>query len=368
MYFKDFLIESEESDEWLQKWVHAESGTTPSKAIIDDLLHDHPFDSNSALYRGLNFRDEDHYRSFLKDTQNGTVLHTTGMTSWTTDVHNAENFSVTRPTYFLNKSLLQAEDVKRRNRDYMIGHAGIILKVMPARGTGIDVSSSGKGAENEVVLIPGTYKISIHKTNIPFVSSINDENYEEVLQSMGSVDEGFNKQKLEHILFRFADFSRASREKLWNLIKFRPNITTNVQYDKDATVDNKGVLYANMNANHLALYFYSWLLPEHQQIIRSALKKSLSNLSKQIHDITKEDDFDYSKLRIRFDRDIKLAQLITGIDIFKHVDHHLANLYHDMNKYSNLQDINKLPHEEKIRTIKQFSDDLVNLLKNLQRQ
>lgn len=367
MFFKDYLIESDESDEWIQDYVYKESKSEPSKDILDELLHDHPYKGSESLYRGLNFTDEDHYRKFLRNTDNGSKLSTNTITSWTRDLSIAEQFSVTRPTYFLNKELMQAEDTKSRNKDYMIGHAGIIIKLSVKADTCIDLSGTGKGAEDEVILIAGQYNISIHKTNIPFISSITEDNYEDILHEINSLEEGFNKLKLEHILFRFADFTDSAKAKIWSLLKFKNNIRTFVTYDPSSGSDDRSRLRIHVGVDSAILYLYNWLLPEHQRIVRIAIKRALKKISEQVQDITNRDDIDYKRLKVDITHVTKLCQLMTGVDVYKHLDHHLADLYHNMNSRSHIDDINKMPRDEKIKSIKQFSDDIVQLIKNLQK-
>ena len=361
MSFIEFIAESEAADKFLSDFIYGEIKGSASLEIRDELLHDYPYTKTSPLYRGLNFADEEQYRTFLKNTEHGTVLHTKSLTSWTTNRKEAENFAVTRPTYFIDHDLMQAEDAKRKNHDYMIGHAGIIIKMDAPKGRAVDTSLSKMGEEDEVIVMPGDYKISVHKTLIPFVSSIHDENYEDILNSLGSLDDGFNKQKLEHILFRFADFSDESRAKLWGLVKFKTNINTNVE------LRNENNLYVGYDVPDLSLYLYKWYLPEHQQIVRNALKNALSNISKKVHDITKKEDIDYKDLRIHASADVKLGELITGINAFKHIDNQLSHLYQELNSDINIRNINDLPKEEKIKAIKQFSNDIVQIIKNLQR-
>ena len=365
--FIDYISESEIADEWLQNHVRHNLDKYPSLEIIDDLLHEYPYSKSAPLYRGLNFADEEQYRTFIENTNHGTELTTKTITSWTPDMHTATPFAITRPTYFLNKSLMQAEGEKTSNRDYMIGHAGIILKIDAPKGKCIDVTASKFAAENEVIVVPGTYKISIAKTFIPFVKSIDDENYEEVLAGIEDLESGFNRQKLEHILFRFADLSNESKQKLWDLYNFNGKVETYVDYtDSDTGLSNaKHEIKVGMTMPDGILLCYRFFLPEHQQIIRSAMKDALTEISKQIDKIVKEREIDYNSFRIRASKTVKLGELITGINAFKNIDRELAAMYHKLNSPENLKDINKLPRGEQLNAIQKFSDDLVQILNNL---
>lgn len=364
--FFDYIAESEVADEWLHNHVRHNLDKYPSLEVIDDLLHEYPYTKGATLYRGLNFADEEQYRTFLANTDNGTMLKTKSISSWTPDRHQATQFAVTRPTYFINAALMQAESEKEKQRDYMIGAAGIVIQLEPEAGKCIDVTSSKLAAENEVIVIPGEYKISINKTYIPFVKSIDDENYEEVLQGIESLDSGFNKQKLFHIIFRFADLSNDAKQKIWDLYGFKGKLQPYVDL-KDYSVLGNGEmrLHAGFNLPDGLMYCYRFLLPEHQQVIRSAIKTALLEITKQIDKIVKEKELDYRKLRIFTSHDVKLGEVITGINAFKNIDRELGNMYRELNSAENIKSINDLPHEEKVKAIQNFSNDLITILNSL---
>jgi hypothetical protein len=130
------------------------------RGVIQELLKDYPFEGGT-LYRGVNFRTEEDYKKFMAETRNGTVYQTGRCTSWTTHEGTAEQFATTWPVFNLNRELAQAEDERRNNKEWMLGHRGIILKFECPRNTAIDVSETEHAAEDEVLLLPGTYNIEV---------------------------------------------------------------------------------------------------------------------------------------------------------------------------------------------------------------
>jgi hypothetical protein len=60
-----------------------------------------------------------------------------------------------------------------------------------------------------------------------------------------------------------------------------------------------------------------------------------------------------------------LGEVITGINAFKNIDRELGNMYRELNNAENIKSINDLPHEEKVKAIQNFSNDLITILNSL---
>lgn len=366
--FFDYIAESEVADQWLSTHTRHTVDKYPTQDIVDDLIHSYPYTKNLPVYRSVNFADEEQYRSFLDKTQHGTVLNTSTITSWSPDVHTAHQFAVTRPTFFDDEGKFsQPEDKKRKERDFLVGPAGVILKLSVPANSGIDVSKSKYTFENEIILVPGHYTISIYKTTIPYVKSIHDENYDEIIQALEDLDSGFNRQKLEHVLFRFADISDEAKEKIWGLFKFKDKIETYVDVQgSDQSEDN--VVKVDYDVQDGLLYCYRILMPEHQQAIRIAIKSALQDISNKIEKLAKEKEIDLRSVRIHASPTVVLGELITGVNAFRNIDSELQQRYQTTEKESDIKSIEGLPHDEKIQAIKRFTNDLVQVLNNIQKQ
>lgn len=366
--FYQFIVESEVSDQWLSTHVRHTVDKYPTQEIIDGLIHSYPYNKKLPVYRSVNFADEEQYRSFLEKTNHGTTLSTSTITSWSPDAHTAHQYAVTRPTFFDDEGkFAQPEDKKRNERDFLVGTAGVVLKLNVPSNSAIDVSQSKYTHENEIILVPGHYDISIYKTTIPYVRSIHDENYDEIIQALDDLDSGFNRQKLEHVLFRFADFSDEAKNKIWELFKFKDKIDTYVDIQgSDQSEDN--VIRVDYDVPDGLLYCYRILAPEHQQTIRIAIKNALQEISNKIEKLAKEKEIDLRTVRIHASPTVVLGELITGINAFRNIDNELQQRYQNVEKAGDIKSIEHLPHDEKIQAIKRFSNDLIQVLNNLPKQ
>ena len=286
--FKSFLTEEQNGDSWLKKYTVDDTDKYPSKAALAELLKKYPFEGGT-LYRGLNFHDKEQYEEFLQNTKNGTELDTGNISSWSPVRAECISFAITRPTYFINRELMQAEDKKDKDVDYMIGHAGVILKINVGPGVGIDVNKSEFGKEQEVILVPGTYKISVDETLLPFVKSISKDNFKSEfmkITSLGSSATKLDIRKFEHILFHYSEFDTEMRQHLFELVE--PNIAA-LKYsvdvrDIDIFDENKHKeVSIKWNLWGAVLAYFDMLLPEHQKKIRSAVEKVVANIDDEVH-------------------------------------------------------------------------------------
>jgi hypothetical protein len=135
----------------------------------------------------MNFDTSAKWEKFKEDTSNLTKLETGSISSWTPTKATAFPFAITRPTYFLNSELMQAEGKKRKDKDYMIGHAGVVLKIKVSKGVGIDIRRSKFSKEDEVILPAGSYSIEVEDEHIPFMRGITPENFKKEFLSIKSI-------------------------------------------------------------------------------------------------------------------------------------------------------------------------------------
>lgn len=372
--FEQFLIESEEADKWLEKYTYENLDKWPSKEILDDLLSDYPYTDNKPVYRGLNFEDEEQYNNFLKETENGTKLIAGGITSWSKFKNEARTFAVTRPTYFLNSELMQAVSIKSKNRDYMIGHAGVILEILPKKNKAIDVTKSKSSKESEVILIPGEYKIKIIENLIPFQKGITEENYQTIIKEIQKLDiNDLSVKKLKHILFRFSKFDDETKEKLWSLLNFNPEIKNDIiieRVKKYALEFKEDGYQYNISAGFIipdyTFLLYNFLLPKHQKIIRDFINKNLRQLKIKLNEKLKNNkDIDFNNINYNISENIILGQRLTNNYIFSEINKKLGDEYKKLNSYENIKLINSLKGKEQKDAINKMSQDIIKIIKNI---
>jgi hypothetical protein len=214
MYEEEYL---DSPDRWLASYTDQGMEIAPDDDIIRDLISRYPFEGG-VLYRGMNFDTEADWQRFLQSTKNGTLYSAGGISSWSTREDVAAKFSVTRPTYYLNRELMSAESLKRENRDYMIGAAGVVLSLEIGCDSAVDVCKSKHQKEDEVILPPGSYKIKIYKVMRPFMQSITDENYSSVLRDIKCLSDPAERKMFDHITNRFDAFSDSDKEHIFTLI------------------------------------------------------------------------------------------------------------------------------------------------------
>lgn len=360
--FKSFLSESAKADAWLKNYTVDALDKFPSKQTLDDLLADYPYDGGT-LYRGLNFHDREQYEQFLENTKNGTVLETGDITSWSPVRAECISFAITRPTYFLNRELMQAEDKKNKDIDYMIGHAGVILKTTVKPGVGINVNKSEFGKEQEVILVPGTYKISVDETMLPFVKSINKDNFKKEFMSLTSLGSSASKldiRKFEHILFHYSEFDDEMKQHLFDLIK--PNVMS-VKFVvdiKDASSfgeNNSKELVVKWNMWGAALAYFDLLLPEHQKQIRKIVQNVVSNIDKEVKSKMGELAKSDSNIHYKIDPVLRAMMMKMKIDadFLSRIYKAAGERYQDLNSRTSLKNINSLAGPAREKAMKDYT-------------
>lgn len=377
MRFKDFLKESkDDAEEWLSSYTLENIDKYPTEEIRQTLLTRYPYEGGT-LYRGLNFESEEQYNKFLEQTENGTKMKSGSISSWTPHVRESRSFAITRPTYFLNHSLMQAESQKNKDRDFMIGHAGVILETTVGEGVGIDVRKSKHGKETEVILIPGDYDIKIFKTFIPFMKSINDKNVKQEFLSIKDIsgdDEKIDAQKFEHIMFRFKDFDSEMSSHLFKLLSktlSNPKFVVDVEEQTDFGTrgwDSKLTQIDIMWNISPAFFLYYNLLHESDRAkIDLIVKKLIKQMDAEFQQKTKDLDWAKTKVRVRVSPSIQYAAQNEHINptFLKKIYKGSGERYNALNSLDNVRAINKLPADKRQDAIKDMTDNIMRALQNI---
>ena len=377
MRFKEFLRESrDDADEWLSSYTLENIDKYPTKEIRQTLLTRYPYEGGT-LYRGLNFESEEQYNKFLEETENGTKMKSGSISSWTPHVRESRSFAITRPTYFLNHSLMQAESQKNKDRDFMIGHAGVILETTVGEGVGIDVSKSKHGKETEVILVPGNYDINIYKTFIPFMKSINEKNVKQEFLSIKDIsgnDEKIDAQKFEHIMFRFKDFDSEMSSHLFKLLsktlsnpKFVVDVEEQVDFGGHGWDSKLTQIDIMWNISNAFFLYYNLLHESDRAKIDLIVKKLIKQMDSEFQEKTKDLDWAKTKVRVRVSPSIQYAAQNEHINptFLKKIYKGSGERYNALNSLDSVRAINKLPADKRQDAIRQMTNDIMQALKNI---
>jgi hypothetical protein len=268
--FSDALIEStEDAVDFLKKYVDNPINRWLSAERFDNILSYFPY-QGGKLYRGMNFLTQESYEKFLADLQDG-VVKTSSITSWTRSVDTASQFAITRPTYYLNAELAAAETAREKAGEHMIGYRGVILSTTVPAGVGIDVNQSGVGAEDEIILPAGDYKIQIAKEFKPFAQQMAGRDPNDILLTIDQkkFQSDSETQKMFQYLIRNNEpdkFSPASKHKIFQLVYNRPYVPGNIVYDDRMTWTN--YFYVTPGYNFRSFGYVKYLLDQDLKKLR----------------------------------------------------------------------------------------------------
>jgi hypothetical protein len=367
------------AEKWLSKYTLESIDKWPSSDVLEELLDDYPFEGGT-IYRGMNFHDEEQYKKFLEETDSGKNLETGSISSWTRTPGQARQFALTRPTYFLNRELMQAEDQKSKNRDFMIGHAGVILQMKIGANEGIDVNKSEHGKEDEVILLPGVHRISIYKTFMPFVKSIKADNVKAEFMSLKDIKDGESEgdtdaAKFQHIMFRFKDgFDEEMRAHLWKLIggelkqvKWKVELRDVYDYDRYDVKKSAKELYVGWNLPGTFFLYYELLLPDARRKVDTMVNGIIKKIDAEFEKVVQKLNWKEDKVSTQVDRGLQYAAKHGHInpEFIKKIHQGAALRYHEINSLKTVREINKLSGREQEEAMKKFTKDLLATLKNL---
>ena len=160
---------------WLAKYTYEGVDKYPNKKTIDYLLKNFPCKSGD-IYRGMNFYTKKEWDEFIDqfNGKNSCELEFNGVSSWSPFPESANQFAVTKPTYFINYEVIHHYELQQKKREALSGYRGIILHIHVNEGQGIDVNSTNVGHEDEIILPPGKYTVSIYKIIKRYEDQLND--------------------------------------------------------------------------------------------------------------------------------------------------------------------------------------------------
>jgi hypothetical protein len=201
------------ADRWLAKYTYENLDRWPSQDILKILVDRYPIEKSMPVYRGMNFSTKEQYEEFLKSIEDGFYT-SGGVSSWSPSP-DVEQFAVTRPSYFLDRETMRGYDEARKQREYIQGYRGVIVKTIAEPGKAINTNASKLGHESEITLLPGEYPIEIVRELKLYKQSLEDgdtdietviKNAPDERQSHSSdYDAGFYEYVLHHHVGKLSD-------------------------------------------------------------------------------------------------------------------------------------------------------------------
>lgn len=298
-----------------------------SSDYVTELSHQYPFDGGH-LYRGLHFDTQEQYEAFLEKIKDGK-LSLASTSSWTKHKDTAKSFSLMKMTYNPDLAIMKADAARHEVGDYMPGFEGIVIKTTVSPGGGLDVTKTKIGAEEEVILPPGTYAVEIVDRSIPYLRQYDD--LEKVKTLMRNViDQDDKGDKLTYILqswFPRLDDKDKSEIADWMHSELLNDIDGDMIYFKKTEWSGKPSLDLVADI-FLDRRVSDWISPKG----KAKLSRIAKNTTKQVNDIISRLTDD-ELLNLRYDGSVPLRMLNPNYSRdMKDSSRRVAQLYHDMNQ------------------------------------
>lgn len=216
---QDKYDSADKADRALYKYTA--DGFTDISEYVDKLAKRYPFDGG-ALYRGLHFDTQEQYDSFMEKIKDGEISMG-GPSSWTPSESTAEDFARTKKTYFVDLGIMTSHRKMQDEGEHMPGYGGVVIKTHAEAGAGVDVNKSPYAKEREVLLKPGTYKVTVHQLQTPHKRALSSiETVREVLRQAAKSTERDKAldSKLEFIIKSWLMKDKLEEDDADNIMKY----------------------------------------------------------------------------------------------------------------------------------------------------
>ena len=372
------------ADDWLAKYTLENLDKWPSAEIRAALSKRYPLDQDTVLYRGMNFKTKEEWDTFVDNVKSGNNTIEFGrISSWAPDAGTAEAFALTRPTYFLNAELMAAETIRAKEREYLSGYRGIIIKMQATPNmNAIDVRKSVAAKEEEVILPAGTYTIVTHRVLKLFRDEVADtgvnETISKILDQMlalknASKSNEYVTKFYEYIHHHFSDeivnsvkfkekvFNITIKKSLWNA-KNLANIVSSSYWGGDKNLGGRHeAREVKISYNSSIFYLANKgmfpnkqlpMLTKYADIIVSAYQKEITKYSDEA-DVT----FNLGGLEL-------IKPYVSNKSLLDNLlKSQVGDKYNKINSTQSIKDINAIKDPaEKQRAIQQHMNDIQNTL------
>lgn len=366
------------ADRWLANYTYEGRNKNPSKEILRELLNDYPITKSQIIYRGINFRTKEQFENFIKEFKQNDIENITidNISSWTPDEGQAEQFAITQPSYILSAETLRLHSEAEKEGEIMTGFCGIIISCMVNPGEGINVNSSSFAKEEEVILVPGTYKIKILRILKKFKDQLADKDasIESVINKIFSL----KGNQVGEMLQKFYEYiiqhhsaeikSPEIKKKIFQIAsKYTDNILDQIKVniiekgsfgsDDDTFKGNIDVYY-----NYALFYLYEKGIFNKEDL--TLIKKYGLKVFEKFKEIVKK----YPDYEINF-QGLKLISRVCNIpedEITSLFQKHVGTRYNRLNSKEQTNKINSIKDPiEKRKAIEKMSKDMEHILKQI---
>lgn len=340
-----------------------------SPEIGDNLLSEFQLD-NGPIYQGLHFSHNSAYEEFLSLSNNGTEISAITSSEW----FKAEQQTL-RSASGIGKMFHYETIEKDKNKDFMAGHSGVVIKIDDPK-TAIDIDKVDRGisfGRECVILLPGTYKISIVETHLPFVKSINAQNYKTEFMSIKSLrkDESDEKirTKFEHVLFNYSNFDHEMKSHLTDLLLDSLKDAKYVVEVQHRSYDDENVIDIHWNIVPAFFYYVDILDDEQLEIVDNEIHEILRKIDREFRSKTINVDWT-SKFDLRLGRSleyaVKLSHFENNVKFINHVKRRIGLAYNVLNSHEETTRINNIKDpREKGRAIREIGNKIAQALSQM---
>jgi hypothetical protein len=244
--------------DWLSKYTDQGFNKWPNDIVLSYLLKNYPNEETMTLYRGLHFDTKEEYDEFMNNLDG--KIDSGGITSWTTIYGTAEDFSLSKKTYYPTMAIMSQEQERSQKNERMTGYRGVVLQTVIEPNTGIDVRRTPYSKEDEVILPKGTYKVKVKTISKTYTDILGDgeETIKSVLEKMIDPkyrDQSYYQNFVEFIKTNYPDKIRNSNEFKKRILQIISN-----QYKKvDFVVSEVDKFHAFSDYKDVRIYFNSKL-------------------------------------------------------------------------------------------------------------
>lgn len=364
-------------DQWLKNYTLNPYDKFPSENETEDLLYDYLYDGKQEIfYRGINFDSEKEYNKFIKNVKNKGIYKIEGIASFSLNMKTARQFALTRPMYL---DMMDREDIrnlserrkmKEKEGERYDGYIGVIIGIKADKKKAIDVNKSEFGKESEILIISGNYKIVFYKEIKRFKDFIKNK-YFTADKFLNKLDLNLINKKsiyrnlIEYLVKHNIEISNKAKHSFFlrSLKNYSPNIEHKIEKDYNYGQKPEKKLQIFFNRIPLGLAFFEWLLTEND---KNGLKSVIDKLNKDIYGYILNKKLEKYRLYSKRNFD--------GLEIYgSEWNKKLRNLFNKKigekyNKLNSLKEINKinsLNGYEKQQAVKNFINNIENLLKNI---
>jgi hypothetical protein len=370
--------EEEDADDWLKGYINNPTNPNPENYIIDDLLELYPVDSDMKLYRGLHFSNKEQWENFKNNISESKVLDLSNkVTSFTTKFTVALNFATTKPVYLsqvtskVRRDIIDIEKSKSVTGERYGGYKGIIIGIKVPKEDIINVNKSPFSAENEYLVLKGSYEIIYFKPILKYGDIVDNPkfNIDNFLKKINF--ENLNSSKiLNYLLKNNYAISDEAKHNLFN------KLINEIDFNSVTTKLYKPEIYIGINSDEIEKililydfrilsiinYSYLWTSSDYE-----ILKNKVNGLLEKIYNLLEKDYTYLENIKYEAIKPLLIDKSMSAYSKIKSLlGKRLSYIYNKLNSRKEMNRINKLSKKDQEEEIKKLKDAIIEESNNYQ--